>query len=146
MFAHWPVAVKLKFFFFSSRRRHTSFDCDWSSDVCSSDLDVLGAAAHAGVEKHETVRQFSKPRWGDRNPFDLEVRFAAKSNHIEPAERGKNLILQADGLPQNISLDVYCGPGKCVLTDVSALKCSQPLDETNREAGRRTQTTERWKI
>src|SRR5688572_32143833 len=28
------------FFFFSSRRRHTRFDCDWSSDVCSSDLLV----------------------------------------------------------------------------------------------------------
>src|SRR5256886_498703 len=27
------------FFFFSSRRRHTRFDCDWSSDVCSSDLN-----------------------------------------------------------------------------------------------------------
>src|SRR2546430_8041169 len=26
-------------FFFSSRRRHTRFDCDWSSDVCSSDLE-----------------------------------------------------------------------------------------------------------
>src|SRR6266478_3956546 len=26
------------FFFFSSRRRHTRFDCEWSSDVCSSDL------------------------------------------------------------------------------------------------------------
>src|SRR2546430_2311559 len=26
-----------KAFFFSSRRRHTRFDCDWSSDVCSSD-------------------------------------------------------------------------------------------------------------
>src|SRR2546430_5935278 len=25
-------------FFFSSRRRHMRFDCDWSSDVCSSDL------------------------------------------------------------------------------------------------------------
>src|SRR5689334_14518604 len=25
-------------FFFSSRRRHTSWNCDWSSDVCSSDL------------------------------------------------------------------------------------------------------------
>src|SRR2546430_7284366 len=25
---------------FSSRRRHTRFDCDWSSDVCSSDLDA----------------------------------------------------------------------------------------------------------
>src|SRR5256886_6445608 len=29
------------FFFFSSRRRHTRFDCDWSSDVCSSDLKNL---------------------------------------------------------------------------------------------------------
>src|SRR5690606_40393334 len=28
------------FFFFSSRRRHTRFSRDWSSDVCSSDLDV----------------------------------------------------------------------------------------------------------
>src|SRR2546430_5681385 len=28
----------MMFFFFSSRRRHTRFDCDWSSDVCSSDL------------------------------------------------------------------------------------------------------------
>src|SRR5206468_8028667 len=27
------------FFFFSSRSRHTSSDRDWSSDVCSSDLD-----------------------------------------------------------------------------------------------------------
>src|SRR5260370_28634583 len=26
------------FFFFSSRRRHTRSKCDWSSDVCSSDL------------------------------------------------------------------------------------------------------------
>src|SRR2546430_5282260 len=30
-------------FFFSSRRRHTRFDCDWSSDVCSSDLDAKRA-------------------------------------------------------------------------------------------------------
>src|SRR5256886_9432038 len=29
---------RLVYFFFSSRRRHTRFDCDWSSDVCSSDL------------------------------------------------------------------------------------------------------------
>src|SRR5206468_914614 len=30
------------FFFFSSRRRHTRSDRDWSSDVCSSDLQHLG--------------------------------------------------------------------------------------------------------
>src|SRR5256886_10793897 len=39
----WPCAVSCYAsltvcFFFSSRRRHTRFDCDWSSDVCSSDL------------------------------------------------------------------------------------------------------------
>src|SRR5690606_30195714 len=30
------------FFFFSSRRRHTRFSRDWSSDVCSSDLCTVG--------------------------------------------------------------------------------------------------------
>src|SRR5256886_4377023 len=40
-------------FFFSSRRRHTRFDCDWSSDVCSSDLSshsigVVSGKARAG--------------------------------------------------------------------------------------------------
>src|SRR5438034_9386806 len=36
-----PVSERLAFalsFFFSSRRRHTMSLCDWSSDVCSSDL------------------------------------------------------------------------------------------------------------
>src|SRR2546427_8963416 len=28
----------MRHFFLTSRRRHTIFDCDWSSDVCSSDL------------------------------------------------------------------------------------------------------------
>src|SRR2546430_6001242 len=32
------IALRICCFFFSSRRRHTRFDCDWSSDVCSSDL------------------------------------------------------------------------------------------------------------
>src|SRR6266571_7798007 len=44
------------FFFFSSRRRHTRLTCDWSSDVCSSDLAVndelgqLDEALPAAVE------------------------------------------------------------------------------------------------
>src|SRR2546427_5776325 len=37
-------------FFFSSRRRHTRFDCDWSSDVCSSDL-----AHRAGIAERERL-------------------------------------------------------------------------------------------
>src|SRR2546430_9591996 len=35
---HGTIARCCGMFFFSSRRRHTRFDCDWSSDVCSSDL------------------------------------------------------------------------------------------------------------
>src|SRR2546430_13406437 len=34
-------------FFFSSRRRHPRFDCEWSSDVCSSDL-ISGALIKRG--------------------------------------------------------------------------------------------------
>src|SRR2546430_12509234 len=39
----------LFFFFFSSRRRHTRFDCDWSSDVCSSDLETPALSAAVDV-------------------------------------------------------------------------------------------------
>src|SRR6266850_2519824 len=39
------------FFFFSSRRRHTRLQGDWSSDVCSSDLEKR-RAAHAGELGH----------------------------------------------------------------------------------------------
>src|SRR2546430_11054006 len=35
-------------FFFSSRRRHTRFDCDWSSDVCSSDLNFANGGFPRG--------------------------------------------------------------------------------------------------
>src|SRR2546427_12731594 len=63
------------FFFFSSRRRHTRFDCDWSSDVCSSDL-AKKAGAWPGWRKRalaeirlritkakEKARGQSRPRW-----------------------------------------------------------------------------------
>src|SRR6267143_4218758 len=39
------------FFFFSSRRRHTRWNCDWSSDVCSSDL----LADPGGLVHHQRV-------------------------------------------------------------------------------------------
>src|SRR5207237_7022187 len=42
-------------FFFSSRRRHTRFKCDWSSDVCSSDLNLVGRDAR-GLRVHPQAR------------------------------------------------------------------------------------------
>src|SRR2546430_10746536 len=43
------ASVCVLFCFFSSRRRHTRFDCDWSSDVCSSDL-VLRLLIERGAD------------------------------------------------------------------------------------------------
>src|SRR6476661_9520071 len=45
-------------FFFSSRRRHTRFKCDWSSDVCSSDLS---ASAPAAASRTACMRSRSEP-------------------------------------------------------------------------------------
>src|SRR5256884_4652038 len=39
----WHADIFLFFFFFSSRRRHTRCSRDWSSDVCSSDLEFTNA-------------------------------------------------------------------------------------------------------
>src|SRR6266567_6104303 len=49
------------FFFFSSRRRHTRFDCDWSSDVCSSDLDHAVASRRPRVAPAVTTTLKDEP-------------------------------------------------------------------------------------
>src|SRR5256886_6929442 len=56
--------------FFSSRRRHTRFDCDWSSDVCSSDLNVSckSAASPRG-----------NSRWNSRDPSERPSAAAARA-------------------------------------------------------------------
>src|SRR2546429_900879 len=47
------VEFTLFFFFFSSRRRHTRCSRDWSSDVCSSDLE--GATEMSIMQLTQTV-------------------------------------------------------------------------------------------
>src|SRR5690242_20855036 len=43
LYFYLDVDLGILFFFFSSRRRHTRLTCDWSSDVCSSDLGSDGS-------------------------------------------------------------------------------------------------------
>src|SRR3989475_5317323 len=50
-------------FFFSSRRRHTRFDCDWSSDVCSSDL-VADRRPYTMNEIVDTVERLLEHEFG----------------------------------------------------------------------------------
>src|SRR5690606_39934803 len=46
------------FFFFSSRRRHTRFSRDWSSDVCSSDLE--GHKLYHQKERRQLIGRHTK--------------------------------------------------------------------------------------
>src|SRR5690606_41888329 len=63
------------FFFFSSRRRHTRFSRDWSSDVCSSDLSrytlsTLGqTSTRANLEDY--ISKFSPTARGIFDHFDF---------------------------------------------------------------------------
>src|SRR5438477_5083549 len=71
------------FFFFSSRRRHTRLTCDWSSDVCSSDLEILGARYHR--KRHLHREQFADalaPPSDDRVSGGFRRRAAAADGEI----------------------------------------------------------------
>src|SRR3712207_8135331 len=48
------------FFFFSSRRRHTRYWRDWSSDVCSSDLLLLGSSVNTAKILEQEQRSFAR--------------------------------------------------------------------------------------
>src|SRR2546422_8016940 len=47
----WEACPIVILFFFSSRRRHTRCSRDWSSDVCSSDLDDTGIYAQHAIRR-----------------------------------------------------------------------------------------------
>src|SRR5438034_6879379 len=67
------------FFFFSSRRRHTRSLCDWSSDVCSSDLRVLMRAVHVDDRVPNQSAGMTKNRSaGDWRPLRSEERRVGK--------------------------------------------------------------------
>src|SRR5207302_8252551 len=52
------------FFFFSCRRRHTSFSRDWSSDVCSSDLRLWDRLFGRFFRAFNRVFELTTERYG----------------------------------------------------------------------------------
>src|SRR5690606_39811090 len=94
--------------FFSSRRRHTIFSRDWSSDVCSSDLTALGGkisfnfqtgawsyqiAGDVDGDKIETFEYVIVDNDGDPSPATLTVHVEDKIGraHSELQSR-ENLV------------------------------------------------------
>src|SRR5439155_7025977 len=62
----YPLFIFYFSFFFSSRRRHTRWPRDWSSDVCSSDLrlGVVGDGVIADRARLDLVAELLAPRRG----------------------------------------------------------------------------------
>src|SRR5207253_3826948 len=50
---------RVRLFFFSSRRRHTRWPRDWSSDVCSSDLILISTSVADGSKSGSSSITFS---------------------------------------------------------------------------------------
>src|SRR5260370_20507596 len=90
MIGQWSCSsllLRVVFFFFSSRRRHTRFKCDWSSDVCSSDL------SDDRTESRAIVRDILKLE--HQNPQWARAR-ATLQGHTDDIIDGADLIRLAE--------------------------------------------------
>src|SRR5437016_6611733 len=106
------TATILVLFFFSRRRRHTRLVSDWSSDVCSSDLEALrrgvaravvasvGPVCSEALEAHGIAPDLeaSPPKMGP-----LVALVAARARDLVAAKRGARLPW-GDGRPQTSRL------------------------------------------
>src|SRR5256885_5656366 len=108
------------FFFFSSRRRHTRLQGDWSSDVCSSDL-----CRHGSPTGCATCRSRCSPRyWRDRkstrlNSSHLVISYAVfclKKKKKKPPTPGPALLLRTSRIPaRDCGVHVSCPACLCPL-------------------------------
>src|SRR5256885_11028150 len=93
------------FFFFSSRRRHTRLQGDWSSDVCSSDLDVVTVRSHQMAQAFEELklRELARGRPGlDRLAQALQQQYGLRPLLVGKADRAAKLLrdLESGALAQ----------------------------------------------
>src|SRR2546430_7851046 len=81
--------IEYDFFFFSSRRRHTRFDCDWSSDVCSSDLERSPEiGSHPSCTPNRIMRSRASQKSGVAKPTKTKtVVTLSKVEYWRVAER-----------------------------------------------------------
>src|SRR5215212_4764989 len=96
---HATLLMRVNFFFFSSRRRHTRCLSDWSSDVCSSDL------AGAGVPSVDVITQDGGSR---ALAVDPTTRVFAGEFHD-----GRPTRLRLGGTGRTCELTEELGPAAC---------------------------------
>src|SRR5690606_39739531 len=114
-------------FFFSSRRRHTRFSRDWSSDVCSSDLVAQERYTRSGgilaVRVNEHVGPLPAELPDRRGRFDTigrTVYFAERATtafaEVLQDLRAARVTLQADADAIGMSVEEY-------ITEIGRASC-----------------------
>src|SRR5206468_9514020 len=90
--------------FFSSRRRHTRSDRDWSSDVCSSDLNLQVTRQHSRINALKQELEFKSKQLNDlRNQIEVNASQLKQTNES---------IAESEELPSN-SESVQIGRASC---------------------------------
>src|SRR5690606_40742702 len=93
-------------FFFSSKRRHTRFSRDWSSDVCSSDLGQK-------VRGHTLLWHSQNPDWLTKGKFSRkELRNILKEHITKVVGRYRGKIDQWDVRSEERRVGKDCRAGK----------------------------------
>src|SRR5256885_16121445 len=113
----------LLFFFFSSRRRHTRLQGDWSSDVCSSDLGIDDFA----LAKRKAARQLGAS----------ERQSLPRNDEIEAELRAYRALYQADEHPELVE-----ELRRIALDAMQALQHFSPYRSEERRVGKECRS--RW--
>src|SRR5256886_12452796 len=95
LYAVYPVMSLYVCVFFSSRRRHTRFDCDWSSDVCSSDLTLTSGQVVGFVDVPGHVR-FVKNMLAGVGAVDVALLVVAANEGWMPQTEEHTQILRSE--------------------------------------------------
>src|SRR5690625_7720589 len=94
------------YFFFSSRRRHTRWPRDWSSDMCSSDLSPRDF-----VERAQTIQ---------------------RGDHPEPDELGEARQVIGEGIGACLAHEAEIGRASCREREESAVRSVMLEEEIGR--------------
>src|SRR5258707_11428566 len=126
-------------FFFSSRRRHTRYWRDWSSDVCSSDLGSQCRNPEnwrVGIEKSRAV--FDQMGKAGLNPRLLNIGGGFPVRHVKPIPAieviGEVVNRALEAFPTGVK--VIAEPGRFLVSDAGYFVC--------RIMGTATRAGKRW--
>src|SRR6266508_5094541 len=100
----------MSFFFFSSRRRHTRWPRDWSSDVCSSDLLTPGARFDYLLQRPEgsNVGKAVNEAMGDVERHNPQLAGVLPRNYqIFNGTLLKELLKKVSEIPISLDYDAF---------------------------------------